>query len=203
MVETLFGPAPQVWPPLSVPAFSYFQTLPGPRVLGSPGAFTPLPAPIGSGGMLSAPLVTGAGSPDQLPVNAGQLGVAPALIGNGVSLADYASVLTPHALLATVAMRRGQPMGPTNDPETEDFICDALDLMSGAGDVEVRCEGGKALLTGSVPNKRVKHDIGEVAWAIPSVNDVQNNVTIAARRRSRTARDTEVATAVGASRKQG
>jgi hypothetical protein len=42
-------------------------------------------------------------------------------------------------------------------------------------------------LTGSVPHKRLKRDIGEIAWAIPGVNDVQNNLTIAARRRSRTA----------------
>jgi osmotically-inducible protein OsmY len=93
--------------------------------------------------------------------------------------------ITAQTLVGAIAMRRGQPLGPTNDQEIEDFIADALDLLPGTNDVEVRCEGGKATLTGSVPHKRVKRDAGEIAWAIPSVNDVQNNVNIAARRRSR------------------
>ena len=84
------------------------------------------------------------------------------------------------------ATRRGQPRGPTNDQETEDFIYDALDLLPGASDVDVRCEGGRATFTGSVPHQRVKRDVGEIAWAIPTLNDVQNNITNAARRRSRT-----------------
>ena len=108
------------------------------------------------------------------------------------------------ALVAAVALRRGQPMGPTNDQETEDLICDALDLLPGASDVEIRCENGRATLTGSVQHKRVKRDAGEIAWAIPSVTDVQNNVTIVPRRRSRTTatREAEPSTSVGAGRKQ-
>ncbi len=89
------------------------------------------------------------------------------------------------SLLAAVAMRRGQPQGPTTDQEIEDFIYDALELLPGTSEVEVRCEGGRATLTGSVPHKRAKRDIGEIAWAIPVLNDVQNNLTIASRRRSR------------------
>jgi osmotically-inducible protein OsmY len=89
-------------------------------------------------------------------------------------------------------MRRGQPQGPTTDAEVEDFIYDALELMAGASDVEVRCEGGRVTLTGSVPHKRVKRDTGEIAWAIPVIHDVQNNLTIASRRRSRgSARESE------------
>ena len=98
---------------------------------------------------------------------------------------EIAIGVTAPVLLATVAMRRGQPLGPTNDHEIEDFLYDALDLLPGATDVEVRCEGGRATFTGSVPHKRVKRDIGEIAWAVPTLNDVQNNITIAARRRSR------------------
>jgi osmotically-inducible protein OsmY len=82
-------------------------------------------------------------------------------------------------------MRRGQPAGPTNDAEIEEFLYDALELIPGTSDVEVRCEGGRVSLTGSVPHKRQKRDIGEIAWAIPAVADVQNNATIAARRRAR------------------
>jgi len=99
---------------------------------------------------------------------------------------------TAPVLVTTVAMRRGQPLGPGSDQEIEDFICDALDLLPGANDVEVRCEGGRATLTGNVHHKRVKRDAGEVAWGIPGINDVQNNVTITPRRRSRsTTREAE------------
>ena len=88
-------------------------------------------------------------------------------------------------------MRRGQPLGPTNDQEIEDFIYDAFDLLPGTNDVEVRVEGGRATLTGSVPHKRLKRDVGEMAWTIPTLNDVQNNVTITQRRRSRASREGE------------
>jgi BON domain len=89
------------------------------------------------------------------------------------------------ALVSVIAMKRGQPMGPTNDREIEEVIYDALDWMWGTNDVEARCEGGRITLSGSVSNKRIKRDVGEVAWAIPSIADVQNNVTITARRRGR------------------
>ena len=93
--------------------------------------------------------------------------------------------LTAPALVAAVAMRRGQPQGPTTDQEIEDFIYDALELVPGTSDVEVRCEGGRATLTGNVQHKRIKRDVGEIAWALPVVHDVQNNLAIASRRRSR------------------
>jgi hypothetical protein len=89
------------------------------------------------------------------------------------------------ALLAAVAFRRGRPQGPTNDREVEDFVYDALDLLPGTDDVEVRCERGRVTLTGNVPQKRLKRDVGEICWAIPAVNDVQNNVNITTRRRAR------------------
>ena len=48
------------------------------------------------------------------------------------------------------------------------------------------------LVTGTVSQKRLKRDIGEIAWAIPAITDVQNTITIAPRRRSRAQnRDTE------------
>jgi len=100
---------------------------------------------------------------------------------------DATGLVTPSSLLATVAMRRGQTQGPANDHEVEDFIYDALELLSGAADVEVRCEGGRATLSGTVQHKRIKRDIGEIAWAIPGLQDVQNNVSIASRRRARAA----------------
>jgi len=117
----------------------------------------------------------------------GQPGLSPFGVGGvpGFVGGEFTTAIPASALLATVAMRRGQPQGPTNDAEVEEFLYDALDLLAGASDVEVRLESGRATLTGTVPHKRLKRDVGEIAWAIPGLNDVQNNVTIAARRRSR------------------
>jgi hypothetical protein len=89
------------------------------------------------------------------------------------------------ALVAAVAVRRGRPQGPANDHEIEDFIYEVFEFVSGAGEVEVRCEGGRVTLSGPVFHKRIKHDVGEIVWALPVVNDVQNNVTLTTRRRSR------------------
>ncbi len=94
-------------------------------------------------------------------------------------------LLSAPELLAAIAIKRGQPSGPTTDQEIEDFLYDALEFLNGTNEVEVRCEGGRVTLTGSVPLRRIKRDVGEIAWAIPTINDVQNNVTIATRRRGR------------------
>lgn len=113
-----------------------------------------------------------------------------------------APLVTAPALLGAVALKRGQTSGPTNDQEIEDFLYDALEYLAGTSDVEVRCEGGRVTLTGSVQHKRLKRDIGEIAWAIPAVGDVQNNVGIATRRRPRSSsRESEPSGTPG--RKQG
>jgi hypothetical protein len=120
-----------------------------------------------------------------------------------VGPSDVAGGVPAASLLAIVALRRGQPQGPANDQEAEDFLYDALEWLPGAGDVEIRCDAGRAMLTGTVQHKRVKRDIGELAWAIPGLNDVQNNLTIASRRRTRPAgsRDAEGSSG-GSARKQ-
>jgi hypothetical protein len=112
--------------------------------------------------------------------------ISPSVQGLGIP-----EIATVQGLLGAVAMRRGQPMGPTNDNEIEEFIYDALEFLSGSNEVEVRCEGGRATLTGNVPHKRLKRDVGEIVWAIPAINDVQNNVTITARRRRAQTREAE------------
>jgi hypothetical protein len=93
--------------------------------------------------------------------------------------------ISAQLLVAAVAQRRGQPQGPVTDQDVEEFLYDTFELLAGAGDVDLRCEGGRVALTGTVAHKRLKHDLGEIVWAIPAVTDVQNNVVIAARRRSR------------------
>jgi hypothetical protein len=105
-------------------------------------------------------------------------------------------------VIATMAMRRGQPQGPVSDQDVEELLYDTIELMPSAGEVEVRCEGGRVTLTGSVPNKRLKRDVGELAWAVPGINDVHNVINIQTRRRSRAFTREPEAQPSGPSRKQ-
>ena len=168
MPEPLYGTVSPMWSAVPFPALAWFQTpIAGTRPIGGAqaGILGPQsPAALGNG------LV-----PGMVPGGPG--------VGGGV---------TAPALVTAIAMRRGQPAGPTNDQEIEEFIYDALDLLPGSSEVEVRCDGGRTSLAGAVSQKRLKRDIGEIAWAIPAINDVLNNITIAPRRRSRGQnRDTE------------
>ena len=208
MLEPVFGSGGQMWTTVPPSGFA-FQPIaigggPIAPAFGSPG-FSGIPSGVQTG---SQPLP----SPSPLPTSAygygpgliaispqglsainlpGTLGRNPTSLGGSEPLVG----LTAPSLLAAVAMRRGQPQGPANDQEVEDFIFDALELLPGASDVEVRCEGGRVILTGTVPHKRAKRDVGEIAWAIPALHDVQNNLTIASRRRTRAAgRESEGAT---------
>jgi hypothetical protein len=174
MAELLFGSAAPIWPAMPAPAFGYFQT--------------PL---AGRGLPFAGPTSTLAAEPH---------GALPPLVALGGP--DAGASVTAPMLLSAVAMRRGQPLGPTNDQEVEDFIYDALDFLPGTSEVEVRCEGGRTTLTGTVQQKRFKRDVGEIVWAIPAVNDVQNNIAITARRRSRAQRSESEPPTVVAGRKQ-
>jgi len=196
MMEPFFGsnPLPSAIP---APGFGWFQF---------PLGFSHRP-PINSGTLSSIPNVTlapqtvGQSMPHDV-YGYGGAGTAPAFIGQSLAPGAYGigtpgpalaipEIATVHRLLAAVAMRRGQPMGPTSDTEIEEFIYDALEFLPWSNEVEVRVDGGRATLTGSVPHKRLKRDVGEIAWAIPAINDVQNNVTIIARRRRAQGREGE------------
>jgi hypothetical protein len=192
MIEPLFRSGSPLLAGIPSPAFGWLQSSFGPRpATGAmlPG-ISPLPSPA------QPPMAFGYGFPNSIgpdgyafgaPLNALPLAVPP--------------VTTAPAVLAAVAVKRGQPSGPASDQEIEEFLYDALELLSGTNDVEVRAEGGRVTLAGSVPHRLLKRDVGEIAWAIPAVSDVQNNVSIAARRRSRsTAREVEQHSS--ASRKQ-
>jgi len=185
MIEPLFGSGAPLWTTVPPAGFA-FQT---PMAIGNGPIATPIFGPSGTPGMTSA----GPAVPAAVPPTAYGFGAFP--LGSTsfpfVSR-ESAGGLSAQELLSAIAMRRGQPQGPTNDQEVEDFIYDVLEVLPGATDVEVRCEGGRASLSGSVQHKRLKRDVGEIAWAIPVLHDVQNNVTIASRRRNRTgARDAE------------
>jgi len=228
MHESLFGSAPPMWTGSPTPGFGW-PAAPGPlsasgrtgvaagfnspqfpqtgaTIAGMPGPQAPngfSPELFGFGAppanlLPSAPAATGFNGglfPGQTPF--ATTGAFPAFVNPEVAAAIYGIP----GLLAAVAVRRGQPMGPTNDQECEDFLYDALELIPGTSEVEVRCDSGRATLTGSVHHKRLKRDLGEIAWTIPALNDVQNNITIATKRRSR-GRDTESQTSASG-RKQG
>jgi BON domain-containing protein len=194
MMETIFTPTPLTTFPFQTP----FAV--GPRPMTTPLFGSSTFAGVGgvstnAQGLPTAPLpigVYGSNVPGALP-----FAPPPALI-----VSEGAGITAP-ALLAAVAIRRGQPQGPTNDHEVEDILYDALELIPGAADVEVRCEAGRVTLTGSVQQKRLKRDIGEIAWAIPALSDVQNNITITSRRRARGSGREAEHTASGSARKQG
>lgn len=183
MNEPLFGSVSQTW---SATPFVPTGWLPSSMSVGGrpfAGTGSPvLPSPVSQPGGIPGVLPTAGVAAGSLTpaLGAMPLGAAIPLAGSEVAV----GVPVP-ALLATLAVRRGQPLGPTNDQEIEDFLYDALELFPGSGEVEVRCEGGRVTFTGTVHYKRLKRDAGEMAWAIPGVNDVHNTITIAARRRSR------------------
>lgn len=185
MMEPLFGSNP-LPPGIASPALGWFQV---------PLSLNPRPA-ISPGTLAAVPNVSLAPQMVAQPMPQDVYGYSTTLPGFGIP-----EIGTVQGLLTLVAMRRGQQNGPTNDNEIEEFIYDALEFLPGSNEVEVRCEGGRATLTGSVPHKRLKRDVGEIAWALPAINDVANNVTIIARRRRTPAREAE--TPQQTTRKQG
>jgi len=194
MIEPLFGTAPSPWSGISPSGFGW-SVPPGNRPLAN------------NVGFAVTPFGAAVGAPAVMPPRGPFTAMAPELF----SVAPFLAALPPDAigysvpaLLSAVAIRRGQPLGPTNDQEIEDFVYDALEMLPGTNEVEARCEGGRVTLTGSVQHKRVKRDVGEIAWGIPIVNDVQNNVTIATKRRARpTQREGEQPPHGQSGRKQG
>ena len=83
-----------------------------------------------TGFALQAPMAMGNG-----PIAAPIFGPSTTPYSNAFSFVgrDFGSGLSAPALLAAIAMRRGQPQGPTNDQEVEDFIYDVLEVLPGAG----------------------------------------------------------------------
>jgi hypothetical protein len=184
MNEMLFGTGSTMWTPLPSIGLAYQPVSVPSRPITTPLFSAPsIPAGIG---------LTGAQGLSAQQNVSGQGYAAPYPYPVSAPIADATGLVTAASLLAAVAVRRGQPQGPANDHEVEEFIYDALDLLPGTADVEVRCENGRATLTGVVQHRRTKRDIGEIAWAIPGLQDVQNNLSITSRRRARAAgRDAE------------
>jgi len=200
MVEMTFGTGSPMW--TTMPSIGVPYQLMGLGALPITTSAFGSPSIAGGGGAMSG----GGIAPNVQPNLTGTGFAAPYPFASNPwanQIADTAGVVTASSMLAAVALRRGQPQGPTSDAEVEEFIYDALELLPGAADVEIRCESGRVTMTGSVQHKRTKRDVGEIAWAIPGLLDVQNNVSITPRRRGRAAgREVETPASVSA-RKQG
>jgi len=197
MNETIFGSGTPVWTAMPSIGLAYQPMNVSNRPI-APPLFSSMAIPGGIGGAL-----TGAGlSAQQSPAGSGYVAPYPfASPASALPGHDTNGWVTATSLLTAVAQRRGQPQGPVNDHEVEDFIYDALDLLPGTTDVEVRSENGRVTLTGVVQHKRTKRDVGEIAWALPGLQDVQNNVSITSRRRGRAGPEAEPPAA--SARKQG
>jgi hypothetical protein len=203
MIELPFGSVSPQWP--GAPLGTWLQTAPPMTNRGGGAGFSSHPPSIFSGPTLESYAMStqAVAAPPVAGLNPGlQFAPNPVSFAVGYPLVPGLGAPTIPALLTAIAIRRGQPNGPTNDQELEDFLYDVLEVLPGTNEVEVRCDGGRATLTGSVQHKRLKHDVGEIAWTIPGIHDVQNNITITTKRRARTvAREAEPQTG-GAGRKQ-
>ena len=210
MLQAPFGSSGPGWMAMSSPGLAWLPTpiAPGGPPLTGPihPGFAPLASAESGAAVGTMPIAGYAGG----PTPAAQSTLGWPSLGTGLPMAHMPlstpfvvpDGITASAVLAMIGLRRGQPQGPASDQDV-DFIYDAVELLPGAGDVEVRCEGGRVTLTGSVPHKRLKRDVGEIAWAIPGINDVQNTVGISAKRRARAfARESE-AQPSAQGRKQG
>ncbi len=74
---------------------------------------------------------------------------------------------------------------PTNDEELRDFVENAIEndpTIPPNANINVEVRNGVVTLTGTVPNKRIKHAAGDDAWWLPQVVDVHNEITVTPRR---------------------
>ncbi len=78
------------------------------------------------------------------------------------------------------------PPAPS-DEQVREMIYDAIDadpVIPYDSDIKVDVTAGVVTLTGTVPNKRVKHATGDDAWWVPGIWDVNNNLQIVGRRKA-------------------
>src|SRR5262245_10035819 len=114
MNESLFGAAPPPWQAVPVPAIGWPSSL-----LSTLSATRPLAGAASQ--VLASPLGLTSAMPAMLPPVSGLAGgVTPATsampVGATIASGSEVAVGVPvSSLLATVAVRRGQPLGPSND----------------------------------------------------------------------------------------
>ena len=75
--------------------------------------------------------------------------------------------------------------GFASDDQIREMVYESIDAdpsIPSDANISVDVTGGIVTLTGTVPNKRVKHAAGDDAWWIPDVVDVNNRLEIVGRR---------------------
>lgn len=81
-----------------------------------------------------------------------------------------------------------QYTGIPSDEEITDMVFDSIDadpVVPYESDINVDVTGGIVTLSGTVPNKRIKHAVGDDAWWVPGVIDVNNNLQVSGRRQKK------------------
>ncbi|MBI2865161.1 MAG: BON domain-containing protein [Chloroflexi bacterium] len=79
----------------------------------------------------------------------------------------------------------GAPWCPTDEQITQ-MIYDVIDADPAVpydSDITVDATEGVVTLTGTVPNKRVKHAVGDDAWWVTGVGDIYNKIEVASQAR--------------------
>ncbi|MEW6731075.1 MAG: BON domain-containing protein [Acidobacteriota bacterium] len=141
---------------------------------------------------LYSPLIQSQGLGFNIPGltgNFGLPGLAPNLTGYGFNLPGVGIDLigSLYRTGPTLTPPQGQlqttppiSTGLLNDDAIVELVynlidCDPVCLNA---DIQVRCETGEVTLSGMVPNKHIKQIVGNIAWSIPSVTDVHNNINV-------------------------
>jgi len=104
--------------------------------------------------------------------------------GMGYGMPGYA--MGPAGYGYAPAMTGAVPAAAT-DEQIRDMVHDSLDadpIIPYDADIGVDVHNSVVTLTGTVPNKRIKHAAGDDAWWIPPVVDVENDLEVARARRA-------------------
>lgn len=105
----------------------------------------------------------------------------------GFGMPGYPLPMPPTAMPMGYRPRMlGAFAGPATDEQIRDMVYESLDadpIIPYDAAIDVDVVGGVVSLTGTVPNRRIKHAAGDDAWWIPSVVDVNNNLQVARPRR--------------------
>jgi hypothetical protein len=184
---------PQSFPFVQPQSFQYGAGFAAfPVGIHAPQSFAPLPSQFGavSLGLPASPVTYGFADPSaqfQPGTGLAQQGFG---FGQQGRIGTPSSVTQPFPPGALPQMVRFPQLisRVLGDEEIEEIIYEAIDndpFISWNAEVEVRCENGQVSLTGTVPNKRIKHSVGEIAWWVPGVVDVHNSIVVASRRGAR------------------
>ena len=162
---------------------------------GTPGTWGPTPGPW-FGGVTSAPggfhcPVCGYSGPVWHPGPSPSLGFAGMGFG-GFGPASYAMAggwgLGGLRKWGGAYSPQYAATGLPTDEEITEMVYDAIDadpLIPYDADINVDVDTGSVTLSGTVPNKTIKHAAGDDSWWVPGVTDVKNNLTVSGRRRAK------------------